>query len=225
MAPQVVTVYTRTTDGQLHEVGKVELHKINQLSPRVCKNLRGSSGKTVVLDESEFDRDASKWILAWMNRYDLKKAIDADGQQMLVKDLKTPLGKKDAKGEPEFPDIVKVFATSYAFGIPVPVKGTDFHDKIYEYIHMGALTADEFRMLFEWLQLSKNDLLKTAVHQTAYLNGSGKASPEIEEIENAAKEFGVLEELQGRTAHHAANKKRQDAAKAAYDARQAREAA
>ena len=86
------------------------------------------------------------------------------------------------------------YATAYAFRLKREYRGDDLRNSVYDYMHQGSLTADEFAMLVEWLAFD-GGLVKTAVHEVMfrYSKGGKYVPPEMASIEAYAKRVGIWE--------------------------------
>lgn len=223
MSNTITTIYWQSESGQTRIAGKVSFARLVHVCPLASERLRGTSGKQLLLKESDIDYYALKWILDWVEKYNIKKS--AVGQEMRTSAIHSPLSNpSDPNPHIDISDVVKIQAASYYLRINPFIKGDDLKNAVYSYIKEKPLTADDFLMILEWLPFHKKDLIKTAIHQCAHQKVFGPRPEDIEKIEEIAGQFGYLEEMKALEAGFVKTKERQDANKAFHEQRLARQA-
>lgn len=224
MSNKQVTVYLQAASGQLKEAGKVDYAKITHVSGLAECRLRHTSGKTLIMKESEVDFDALKFLVGWIAQYNINKP--AAEQYLRTSAIQSPLSDPKSKTyDLEIDDIVKVHSATYALHVHRYIKGEDLHEAIRIYIKEQPLTADQFLMLHEWLDFAKGDLLKCAVNTVAFKKVFGPGPAEYDGILEIAAKFDVKAEMERLVAMHEANKRRQEATRAHHEERRAKQAA
>ncbi|TKA82539.1 hypothetical protein B0A55_02277 [Friedmanniomyces simplex] len=125
------------------------------------------------------------------------KAVARIGTWIEMNDLNTPTQLTLAALNLEFfTDIVLTYATSHALRLKRQLRGDDIRTSLYDYIHQGNFTCDEFAMIVEFLALD-GGLVKTAVHETMFraCKGGVFVPKEMGRIEEYAKQVGMWEEM------------------------------
>ncbi|KAK5675260.1 hypothetical protein LTS10_012021 [Elasticomyces elasticus] len=135
----------------------------------------------VTLARGAADGKALARVTTWIETNDIEEP-----KQMTLAGLKLE----------RFDDIVLTYATGYAMRLKRDLRGDDLRNALYDYLHQGSLTHDEFAMLVEWLPFD-GGLIKTAMHQAMFRSCKGGTfvPSDMAKIEEYAKRVGMWDEM------------------------------
>ncbi|EMC90871.1 hypothetical protein BAUCODRAFT_152854 [Baudoinia panamericana UAMH 10762] len=167
------------------------------------------SGITIYLVEAEGNY---KKLGSNLDRVKLVTLSDLAAEQLEGKASKDPRNLKNSVtlfkgnnpkhlslkglGIEEFNDVVFTYATAYAFKLKREYRGDDLRNAIYDYMHQGSLTWQEFSMIEELLGWD-GGLVKTARHEVIFrwCKGGTYIPPDMEKILEYAEKAGFKDEL------------------------------
>ncbi|KAK3643746.1 hypothetical protein LTR56_010052 [Elasticomyces elasticus] len=183
-----VNVYITSIEGYHRIAAKVDRSKLIHFSELAASQLKNGTPidqrlpkYSVTLARGAADGKALARVTTWIETNDIQEP-----KQMTLAGLKLE----------RFDDIVLTYATGYAMRLKRDLRGDDLRNALYDYLHQGSLTHDEFAMLVEWLPFD-GGLIKTAVHQAMFrgCKGGTFVPPDMAKIEEYAKRVGMWEEM------------------------------
>lgn len=207
-APTSVNVNIITHEGNIKVAAKVDRSRLvffshlaaAQLAPGGPMDRRLPKG-AVTLAFYAVDDKALARVNTWIETNNIKepKQLTLAGKSPFIflehTSFRKPTLTSGLKIE-AFDDVVLTYATGYAFRLKRELRGDDLRNAIYDYIHQGNLTCDEFVMIVEWLAFD-GGLVKTAVHEVMFrfCKGGVVVPREMEQIERYARRVGMWEEM------------------------------
>lgn len=136
----------------------------------------------VTLPKGAADERAAARVTTWIATNDMKSP-----KQLTLAGLNLE----------HFDTIVYTYATAYAFRLKRELRGDDLRNAIYDYMHQGILTHDEFAMIVEWLAFD-GGLVKTAMHEIMFrkCKGGVHMPPDMGKIEAYCKAVGMWKQME-----------------------------